>query len=230
MKHVLYTIFLISSCLAGCSKDEIDHYGNTDYIFFSTDTATTIEYSFAFNPGVEKDTVGVVLKLVGKLGTADRPVALAVDPAYTTAIASDYKLPDQVVLRAGHAADTIPLILHKSARLQTGKFKIRLVLNQNDQFQPGPPTNRYLNIIFSDMIARPGWWTNIVTTNFLGTYSDTKYRLFIEATGIADMTGLSENEQRAYAIIFRDFLARGREQGEVYEDENGQVNVSPNLS
>lgn len=229
MKRILYTIVLISCCLAGCSKDEIDPYGKTDYIFFSNDTATTIEYSFAFNPGVEKDTVGVILKLVGRVTTDNRPIALSVDPAYTTALSSDYKLPDNIVLRAGYAADTIPLILHKTARLQTAKFKIRLVLHENGQFLPGPPANRYLNILFSDMIARPGWWNNIVTTNFLGTYSDTKYRLFIEATGIADMTGLSENSQRAYAIIFRDFLARGREQGEVYEDENGQIDVSPNL-
>ena len=84
-------------------------------------------------------------------------------------------------------------------------------------------------LLFSDMIARPSWWNSIVETNFLGQYSDTKYRLFIEATGIADMTGLSESEQRAYSIIFRDFLARGRENGEVYEDENGMINVSPNL-
>ncbi len=55
------------------------------------------------------------------------------------------------------------------------------------------------------MIARPGWWTTTVETNFLAKYSDNKYRLFIEATGIADMTGLSETEQRAYAIIFRRF-------------------------
>ncbi len=79
------------------------------------------------------------------------------------------------------------------------------------------------------MIAQPGWWTATVTNNFLDKYSDAKYRLFIEATGISDMTGLAETEQRAYAIIFRDFLARGRENGEVFIDENGQINVSPNL-
>lgn len=229
MKYIAIIVFVCYS-LTACSKDELEQYGDTGYIFFANDSANTVEYSFAFNPGVDQDTVPVILKLMGRLTNEDRVISLSVDAAHTTATASDYELPDPIVLRAGLATDTIPLILHKSARLQEEKFRIRLVLSENDNFLPGPADNRSIDILFSDMIARPAWWNTVVTTNFLGEYSDTKYRLFIEATGIADMTGLSETEQRAYAIIFRDFLARGREQGEVYEDENGMINVSPNLS
>lgn len=233
----LYIITILCCWLAGCSKDAVDEYGETAYVYLANSGADTsisavgpIEYSFAFHPGAARDTVPVIIKLMGKLKDQDRPVALTVDASQTTALTSDYQLPNPMVLRAGRAVDTIGLVLHNSDRLKTGKFKIRLVLNENEHFQLGPPANRYVDIIFSDMIARPAWWNSVVETNFLARYSDTKYRLFIEATGIADMTGLSESEQRAYAIIFRDFLARGRENGEVYEDEYGQINVSPNLS
>lgn len=217
-----------------CSKDSVDEYGDIAYVYLvnkDTDTSSVkpIEYSFAFHPGADKDTVPLLVKLMGKLKDQNRSIALTVDASQTTAIASDYELPRTIELRAGHAVDTIALVLHKSDRLKTGKFKIRIALQANEHFVLGPLANRFVDITFSDMIARPGWWTTIVETNFLAKYSDNKYRLFIEATGIADMTGLSETEQRAYAIIFRDFLARGRENGEVYEDENGQINVSPNL-
>jgi hypothetical protein len=217
-----------------CSKDSVDQYGDTPFVYLinkSGDTSSMkpIEYSFAFHPGADKDTVPLLVKLMGKLKNQNRSIALTVDASQTTAIANDYQLPQTIELRAGLAVDTIALVLYKSDRLKTGKFKIRLALQANENFQPGPPANRFVDITFSDMIARPGWWTSIVETNFLAKYSDNKYRLFIEATGIADMTDLSETEQRAYAIIFRDFLARGRENGEVYEDENGQINVSPNL-
>lgn len=230
----LFLILIVCCWLTGCSKDAVDKYGDGSFIYMVNTGADTsavkpVEYSFAFHPGEEKDTIPVLIKLIGKLKDQSRAVSLVVDAVATTALATDYQLPASMQLRANHAIDTIGLVLFKSDRLKTGKFKIRLALQANEHFQLGPPANQYIDITFSDMIARPGWWTSVVETNFLAKYSDTKYRLFIEATGIADMTGLSESEQRAYAIIFRDFLARGRENGEVYEDENGQVNVSPNL-
>lgn len=233
----LFFIAIISCALTACSKDAVDEYGQVSYIYLANDSVSIeevkpIEYSFAFHPGADKDTVPLLIKLVGKLSDQDRPITLSVEASETTAIASDYSLPGPAVLRGGRAIDTIALVLHKSARLQSGKYKIRLVLTETEHFKLGPPANRFVDVIFSDMIARPSWWETQgpVETNFLGKYSDTKYRLFIEATGITDMTGLSEMEQRAYAVIFRDFLARGREAGEVYEDESGMINVSPNLS
>lgn len=227
-------IIILCCLLYGCSKDAVDKFADASYILLANSGSDTsgikpVEYSFAFHPGVDIDTVPVLIKLMGRLSDQDRIVSVTVDEAGTTAIPADYDLPSPVLLRAGKHVDTIALVLHKSDRLLTQKFRIRLVINENEHFLPGPVANRQIDITFSDMIAKPSWWNSVVETNFLGAYSDTKYRLFIEATGIADMTDLSETEQRAYAIIFRDFLARGRENGEVYEDENGQINVSPNL-
>jgi hypothetical protein len=233
MKH-LYLLLILFCWMAGCKKDAIDEYGERSYIYLANAAEDTsmmrpVEYSFAFNPGAGQDTVPLLVKLIGRLGDQDRPIAVTVDASQTTALTSDYTLPDPVLFRAGRPMDTIYLVLYNSDRLKTGKFKLRLVLNENEYFMPGPPNNSFVDVTFSDMIAKPDWWNDEVERNFLGVYSDTKYRLFIEATGISDMTDLSESEQRAYAVIFRDFLARGRENGEVYEDENGQINVSPNL-
>lgn len=229
MRYLL-TFSLLLLLASGCKKDAIDLYGETEYIYFANESDQVIEYSFAFHPGVTRDTVPLILKLVGRPGDTDRPVRLQVDAAHTSAVESDFDLPDKLVLRAGKATDTIPLILHNSVRLLQEKFTLRLVIQPNAHFQLGPASNRYQDILFSDILARPAWWTQVVTTNFLGAYSDAKYRYFIEATGITDMSDLSENEQRAYAIIFRDFLAQGRAEGQEYEDENGKINVSPNLS
>lgn len=225
-----YSLFIISVLIASCNKDELTPYQTNNYIFLTNDSSNVIEYSFAFHPGVTSDTVPVVISLIGQLSEQDRSFILQVDPGHSTALDNDYTLPAQILFGANKAKDTIALVLHKSDRLATDKYKIRLSLATNEHFQLGPVTNRHIDIVFSDMIARPGWWNSIITNNFLSQYSDTKYRLFIEATGIADMTDLSETEQRAYAIIFRDFLARGREGGAVYEDENGMINVSPNLN
>jgi hypothetical protein len=230
----LYIITIMIGWLTGCSKDAVDEYGETNYVYLANGKTDftgikPVEYSFAFHPGADKDTVWLLIKLVGKLSEEDRPVGLSVEASGTTAATGDYELPGPVVLHGGQALDSIALVLYKSDRLKTAKSRIRLVLNENEYFRLGPPANRQIDVTFSDMIARPAWWNSTVETNFLGRYSDTKYRLFIEATGMADLTGLTETEQRAYAVIFRDFLARGRENGAVYNDEYGMINVSPNL-
>ncbi|WP_205512838.1 DUF4843 domain-containing protein [Longitalea arenae] len=233
MKH-FYLITLLGCWLMSCKKDAVDAFGETSYVYLANNLSDSssvkpIEYSFAFHPGANKDTIPLLIKLIGRLSDEDRPVELAVDASNTTALPGDYELPGPNVLRSRRAFDTIALVLHNSDRLKTGKFKLRLFLNESTFFRLGPPGNRYIDITFSDMIARPKWWNEDMERLFLDAYSDTKYRLFIEATGIADLTGATETEKRAYAIIFRDFLARGRENGEVYVDEHGQINVSPNL-
>ncbi|WP_207515815.1 DUF4843 domain-containing protein [Longitalea luteola] len=233
MKH-FYLITLLGCWLMSCKKDAVEVFGGTSYVYFANHPGDSsdvkpIEYSFAFHPGANKDTIPLLIKLIGRLSNDDRPVEVAVDASNTTALSGDYELPGPNALRARHAWDTIALVLHNSDRLKTGKFKLRLLLHETELFRLGPSGNRHIDITFSDMIARPAWWNQDMEQLFLGAYSDTKYRLFIEATGIADLTGVTGTERRAYAIIFRDFLARGRENGEVYVDENGQINVSPNL-
>lgn len=217
--------------LAGCEKDRIAHYGETEYIYFANASSNVVEYSFAFNPTATQDTVPLVIRLIGKPVDQDRTVTLVVDPDHTTARPEDYTLPSSMRLRAGRVIDTIPLVLHHSDRLALEKYTLRLNILENEHFELGPVTNTYIDILFSDIIARPAWWTTTVTNNFLGVYSDAKYRYFIEATGVADLTEASEGELRAYAIIFREFLAREREQGRVFEDEEtGRIDVSPSLT
>lgn len=230
MKKLLITL-TVAGLLAGCEKDRIAHYGETEYVYFANASSNVVEYSFAFNPGAALDTVPLVVRLIGKPVDQDRTVTLSVDAEHTTALPADYTLPATAVLRAGRVIDTIPLVLHKSQRLTDEKYTLRLNLLPNEYFELGPVTNTYIDVLFSDIIARPAWWTATVTNNFLGVYSDAKYRYFIEATGVADLTDASEGELRAYAIIFREFLAKEREQGREFEDEEtGRIDVSPSLT
>jgi hypothetical protein len=226
MKSLYTTIILIIIVLAGCERQEIGFYDQMNYIYFQRSGKDIIEYSFAFNPGKNSDTIPIVVRLIGNLSEQDRQVVLSVDENNTDALADDYTLPENSVLRAGRIIDTIPLVLHKSNRLSQKKYCLRLKITDNEYFKCGPITNSYLDITFSDILTKPNWWDSSVESNFLGTYSDAKYKLFIEATGIHDLTNLSESEKRAYALIFRDFLNNGREQGKEYVDEFGnQITV-----
>lgn len=225
----IYIFFISLILIAGCATDEIDKYNYTNYIYFEHQSKDTLEYSFSFHPGKDQDTIPVVVKLIGDVSVNNRSILLTVDPAKSTALPTDYSLPENIVLPAGKVKDTIPLILYKSERLKVSKYTIRIEIKDGEELKCGPLANSYIDIRFSDMLSRPAWWDNSIVSNFLGTYSDTKYRLFIEATGISDMTGLSESEKRAYALIFRDFLDKGREQGIEYSDEFGLITVPVKL-
>lgn len=228
MKYLLFIMsVLLLSILHSCKIDEIETYSGDNYIFFEHAGEEVLEYSFSFHPGKEKDTIPVILRLVGGVATYDRRVNLYVDNDSTTATQSDYKLPSDIILRAGHYADTIDLVLYKSDKLLEEKFNINLRIDDSEDLLSGPQTNVYLNVLFSDMLSRPGWWDAGIVNNFLGEYSDAKYRFFIEATGVVDLTDMTESEKRAYALIFRDFLRKGRDEGREFVDGDGNPITVP---
>ena len=227
MKNKIIVIALsLVTFLIACEKDEIDLYSGENYIYFERESENILEYSFSFHPGVDVDTIPLVVKLIGNIADYDRKIELQIVDTGTTATDSDYSLPAEIVFRAGSNKDSIPLVLYNSEKLKETKLKLSFAINDAEELLCGPMDNKYAEIIFSDMISRPEWWDEVVVNSFLGTYSDTKYRLFIEATGIADMTNLSESEMRAYSMILRDFLKKGREEGKEFIDENGEpINV-----
>lgn len=228
MKYLLLIVsVVVVSLLHSCKIDEIDTYSGQDYIYFAHDGQEILEYSFSFNPGKEVDTIPLVVKLVGTIATQDREIGIYVDTDSTNAVQSDFLLPSNFVLRAGQHTDTINLVIYKSEKLLEQKYNINLKIADSPDLLCGPQTNIFLNVLFSDMLSRPGWWDTGVVNNFLGEYSDAKYRLFIEATGVADLTGMSESEKRAYALIFRDFLRRGRDLGKEFVDEDGNPITVP---
>jgi len=228
MKYKIIIIAIsVLAILAGCKKDEIDIYNGNTYIYFDREGEDVQEYSFAFHPGIDLDTVPLIVKLIGYPTDYDREIGLVINESKTTADAADYWLPSEFVLRAGSHIDSIPLVLYKSEKLKESKFTLYLEIKDSEELRSGPVPNCFAQIVFSDMLAKPDWWDEVVVTNFLGKYSDEKYRLFIEDTGIADLTGMSESAMRAYALIFRDFLKKGREEGKEFVDESGDPITVP---
>jgi hypothetical protein len=227
MKYINILPLITLLLLSGCIKDEIETYSGDNYVYFARSGEDVLEYSFSFHPGREQDTIPLAVKLIGQIADRDRIIDIEVDPAKTTALPADYLLPSNIVFKAGKASDTIPLVLFKTDKLLQTKLKLGLIIKEGADFKCGPVTNVTLDILFSDMLSKPEWWDESIVNNFLGIYSDAKYRYFIEATGISDMSKLNESEKRAYAQIFRDFLKRGREQGRVFNDEQGNPITVP---
>ncbi len=94
-------------------------------------------------------------------------------------------------------------------------------------FFAGPFEFRFANIIFSDMVSKPSWWDDDVTDFYLGEYSEKKFKLFMEVTKVGDLSDSNESEIRSYAIIFKYYLIKEKEEGRtVYEEDGSEMNVS----
>ena len=77
-------------------------------------------------------------------------------------------------------------------------------------------------IYLTDRIVRPGWWDEWHETEGLGSYSETKYRLFIRISGTFDLENIAYPEKRAAILKFKYYLEEEAAQGRVIMDENNQ--------
>lgn len=216
--------------LTGCRTDEIDLYSDNSYIYFTNDSDNVIEYSFVYEPGVQTGMIPLSISLIGSLDERAREVSMRVASDKSDAPQGTYDLPSQTLLGALKARDTVWLTVYKNEAMRDVKYKLRIEINDNGNFLAGPTTNRFIDVVFSDMVSRPAWWDDTIVNNFLGVYTNLKYRLFIEATGTADLTDASENETWTYTAMFRDFLLAGRENAtgdDPFTDDDGRVDVSP---
>ena len=76
-------------------------------------------------------------------------------------------------------------------------------------------------IYVSNVVAKPNWWTDNVTRNYLGAYSDKKYRLFIQETGKADIDSDNIEELRYNTIIFKHYLQKKKDANEMVREDDG---------
>lgn len=89
-----------------------------------------------------------------------------------------------------------------------GYKEVRLVIDivENDVLKPGQNIYTRKVVRFSSLISPPLWWDDVVVESLLGKYTETKFRLFMEVTGVGDLTDLSESERWSLARQFKYYL------------------------
>lgn len=208
---VIFIVFLVA--LGACSKDEIMVYNADSYIQFVKNYADSSSFTFVSVPGETTYSFPVEVELVGRLKDADREYKVEVLENYTTAPASSFRLPGTFTLKGGKPNDTFNIELINSPDLQQNSIRLALQVTPHGQFKVGETERSVFILWFTDRIAKPDWWTNVINNSFLGAYSDKKYKLFIEVTGVGDMTGMSYYEMRLLTMQFKTYLREQEEKG-----------------
>lgn len=222
-------ISIISVCLTfftlmGCAEDQIDLFGDQNYIHFKQESKKVYRFSFATVPGVDEYEYKIPMTLIGQALSEDKEYAVEVvtegDDLVTTATSKSYTLSQSNVFQKNVFEDTLRIQLKNNAELSNEKLLV-LKVADNENFKVGPVKNQKAYIYLSNYLVQPDWWDDDMSSIFLGEYSDIKYQQFIVATGITDMTGMTSLQVTAYVSTFIYYLRALDEEGKtVYESDN----------
>jgi hypothetical protein len=229
---ILCALGLLCVFCTACSSDEDFFYQDEprvrlvgDYIWaVGTDS---ISFSFvAYGSEVTEKEMLVDAQIMGEVENRDRVVNLSVDPARTTADASLYTVPSTVTIPAGAVKATFPVILKRSAALQTKTVRLYLQVAESADFKAGVNEENHIKLIWSDVLQKPKNWDTLEP--FFGTYSDVKYRFMLansNGAGEFSTETMSWAMLNSYRILFQNALNayNAAHPGNPLTDENNQL-------
>ncbi|KIO44217.1 MULTISPECIES: DUF4843 domain-containing protein [Sanguibacteroides] len=250
MKKHLFSLFLsIAIGFYACSEQETILFQGIHEIYFQkfyvnevypgTAEADSTELSFFFYPsGTQEIYAGLTVNLSGMLLTSDIQFGLKVVPGETTANPDEYDLDDSYTFHANTTGenateilDTIRVKLLRSDRLDELPDGVRLVVElvPTDKVLLGQLERRRAKIIIKAAAVKPDWWTQEVEINLLGTYSQKKYKLFLDhADKKLEMSAdlIKDHPDRAIrlAMLFKQWL---NEQNPAITEDNGTLMSVP---
>lgn len=167
------------------------------------------------------------MRLIGLPLASDGIVNLSINPELTTAKADSYDLESKVTFRKDVLEDETFLILKKTALLDTREVRLVIDIIGNEELQPGQSIYTRKVIRFSSLISKPLWWNDVVEESLLGKYTEKKFRLFMQVTGVGELKDLSESERWSLARKFKNYLIEKADEGNPVKDEDGSDMTVP---
>lgn len=213
--------------LTGCETSKFTTYKSGNYIQFTQFVEDSTFISFLFYPDADELDIPLSIEISGIALDQDQTFTLTVNEKRTTAIeGKHFILPEKTLIRAGHVIDTCWLKLKRTPDMQTEEFCLVLQIESNNAFELGQAEKTSAIIRINDKIAQPKWWNDDIYWYYLGDYSDKKYSLFIDLTGIADLSSISDGEKRSLCLKFKYWLESQKNAGNtIREEDNSEMTV-----
>lgn len=218
MKIRIFILLSFLGAFAACNERDIPTFSGGNYIQFNNSYKDSMEISFVFYPGKSSLEIPVKMKLLGNLLDADGSYEIEIIQAGTTALASDYSIPQGLTLKKGEVYGEFNLTIN-----HPGNRSVRLVLGVKNGGTIGAGQTEYTRKIvwFNNKISKPLWWDSSVESSFLGPYTDTKFLLLIEVNQSGDWTDYTPDQKMAAARKLKYYLREMETAGTPIQDENG---------
>lgn len=240
-------IFLLSVLFFACSEKETPTFNDGHEIFFEkffmneiypgTASADSTEVSYFFYPdGTRNIEIPLVVCLSGRLLVSDITFGLKVDTENTSATPEEYTIDPSYSFKsttvgedATEIKDTIFVKIHRSARMDDTPIRLVVELEPGTALGVGQYERRKAKIIVSTMAIKPDWWTTEVTNNLLGTYSEKKYKLFLNEIDVnAEMSSrlIQDRPDQAIKLVMRFKAWLNEQNPPITEDDGSLMNVA----
>ncbi len=193
MKIRIFLFIVVCSLMMACKKEDKFLYSeDVDNIYLAYEDEKQLTYTFAYTPGIARDTIWVPVKISGKRQNRDRQFALkTVDSATTAKVDLHYEaLKPSYVMPADSGNIKVPVILLNAPGLENESVRITFELTGGTDFETRlPKAIRTKSLLFSNRLEMPSWW--VYWMGELGSYSRVKHQLFLISSGTRDLSNPS---------------------------------------
>lgn len=194
---------------ASCKKADQLAYGSHDNVYFdlATEDRDSIVYTFAYHPGISKDTIFLPVRISGIRIAEGRTFGIQVIDTSTTAQANTHYEPfkSSYTMPADSGVLRLPVIIYnKDESLVTRTVSLAVQLTGGDAFGVDLPALIKARIVLSNKLEKPKWWDM-----WLGSYSQVKHQLFRLSATTDDLTtqGIDAPKNLYYVGKLTAFLA-----------------------
>lgn len=252
---ILGILFLSFLGLASCDQEGITTFKSADSIYFSNSVfanitingAKTLVDSTGFSFALEKATVTemiypIPIQVQGNISKVDRKVKVTIDPKSNAVEGTHFKLPENIILRAGNVRDTILVTVFRTPDMKQKGFQLILNLEENEFFKTEMKstqiglTQKRMNHIsykltFDDKVTQPpGWYVG-----HFGVFSAKKLFLMCELMSLdpamfnqkLGAVGLGLADTAYYQSFMKRYLADQKASGNTVYEEDGKEMVFP---
>lgn len=208
--------------MQSCKKDDIMLYDSGDHVQFNKSYTDSSMFSFLALPNEDEAQAPLVIELVGKPSGKDRQYKISVVKDQSTATPQHYSLPATFTLKANRTQDTAWITVKKLPDISVKPVRLVLMIESTDELKYGQIDYCVSILNISNVIARPDWWNQTVEWYYLGEYSDKKFKLFIQVTGLSEINSANIDEVRYYTMKLKSYLLKEKDAGRTVYEENGQ--------
>jgi len=195
MKNSLIILTIAGLSFGSCKKAEELKYSYPDsniYLNFSDNTTQrdSVVYTFAYTPGLAKDTVFIPIRISGMRKSYDRTFKVAVNEALSTAKPGTHyeALKDAYTLPADSGKAWLPIIVYNTdPTLADRSVMLSFGLVASEDFMVDLSDMTTGRVVISNNLEKPYWWGPGQDTWGIPNYSKVKHELWLIATGIIDL-------------------------------------------
>jgi len=241
-KTIKYGLILLATCLmfTACTEEITKTFDDNASLFFfwggnnSAGRAQMDSTSFSFFLAGTRtvDTIWLDVQLTGNLSAESRriPIVQANAGQADAAVAGTHFVPlthpwviEQMTMPPNSVLASIPIILLRTAEMDTEEFRLDLAITSNEHFVVGARDRQNFTIKVSAMVSQPATWQDVSTNGYFQTFGAwglRKMAFIIDELGVdfeESLDGLDNLDLRQF------FNLRIREALERWEEEHGPM-------